>query len=174
MSNGLEIVKGDNNEAKQSYWSLSEVVSVIEAPITPPILPSFNTSILSIPIVLLYFILSLLKYYILLALQRIKWGFDLYVIKLQDLIGNSETLDRLFGYEEVQRIIKEAPKKQLELQIKINSVTDDQREIKHRCKELEKRLERLATKQAKYQAFLANQAALKKAQESGKEIEKIE
>lgn len=174
MKSELEIGQGDGNGAVSGAWSLSNVVAVIDAPITPPALPSFNTSIVNISVLLILFILSLIKYCFICLLRRTKRGIDYVVIKLQDLIGNSEALDKLFGFEEVQKVINEAPKKQLEIKIKMNAVSDEQRDIKHKCNDLEKRLKRLAEKQAKYEAFLAKQAALKTAQVTGKDVNKVE
>lgn len=59
-------------------------------------------------------------------------------------------------------MIDEAPERQKNVREQIYQVEVEQNEIRQECSDLEKKLKRIADKQAKFEAFLKQQAAAKK------------
>ena len=163
----VEIENGDGNT---NTGNGAQIVSLSSNQIVFPEIPSFDIRVHSIPVAIMAYIFAVLKYFIICCVIRVKGGVEYSLIALENAIGNSRTLDYLFGFEELQRIIDESPAKQKALKESMESVAMEQQQVQNQCDDLEKRLKRLAERQKKFEEFLLKQAANKKAEKSDQNL----
>mmetsp|Transcript_12894 Transcript_12894/g.19611 ORF Transcript_12894/g.19611 Transcript_12894/m.19611 type:complete len:187 (-) Transcript_12894:225-785(-) len=140
----------------------------------PPTLPPIT--LFNIPVIVMLYILAVMKYMLYRACVRTRDG----VIRVgewgENTIGNNRFLIWIYGLQEIQKMIDEAPEKQRIVREQINEVQVEHNEIRQQCSDLEKKIERIAERQAKFEAFLKQQAAAKEkaAKDDNKEILKVD
>merc|ERR1719223_2376269 len=100
------------------------------------------------------YILAMMKYMLYRACVGTRDG----VIRVgewgENTIGNNRFRIWMYGLQEVQKMIDEAPEKQRIVREQINEVQVEHNEIQQQCSDLEKKLKRIAERQAKFEAFL--------------------